>query len=488
MPVRHLVPLRAASVVFLSLPWVVFAITWMRLPWAVLLLAVLAVAAIQYLRAVAAAPVAGAPALHPINATISPGALAAALLLAVAWSALSGAGGVGYQNMPDWGNKNALMVDLVRYPWPVSFPNGQVVNYYFALYLLPPLVAKAAGWSAGQWAMFAQVLVGLALSLLWLYTLAGRWGARAMTLFLVFGGLDVVGWLLHWHQLPRLGQSIEWWAPDLQFSSSTTAIFWVPQHALSAWLLTSLLIDEVTQLGTVRFAGLFVGLCYLWSPFVAVGLVPVAIIAWLMSGRRSVISFANLACWPLMTILVMALYASHRSGSPLDSGAGPWARHFSPTGILEMVAELVIELGVIAVAVAACWRRLEREWRIVAVVCGGSAILWVLFPDAVGHGNFTTRSSLPMLLLVFLLVLRMLSPDSPRAVRGALAAALMVGTVVSFQEITRSLQRYPATIPAPLPAGDIEALSARHQGEFLMPANGRLYRLFYRDARGGPVD
>jgi hypothetical protein len=96
------------------------------------------------------------------------------VLVVIGWVSLSGAGGIGYQNLPDWNNKNVLLNDLLAKPWPVFYGADTVLNYYFALYLPPSLIGKLAGWDAAQWAMYAYVLIGLLLTMLWLYSYSAR--------------------------------------------------------------------------------------------------------------------------------------------------------------------------------------------------------------------------------------------------------------------------------------------------------------------------
>eukprot|EP01032_Pedospumella_encystans_P018019 gene18018-20526_t len=50
--------------------------------------------------------------------------------------------------------------------------------------------------------------------------------------------MDVVGWLLQQPGLPAYAQYLETWAGDYRYASHTTLLFWAPNHALPAWLLT----------------------------------------------------------------------------------------------------------------------------------------------------------------------------------------------------------------------------------------------------------
>ena len=248
-----------------------------------------------------------------------------------------------------------------------------------------------AGWDAAQWFLYGEVLVGTILSLLWLFSFAGELGVKAPILFLAFGGLDLIGYLLTRQHLPRPGQPIEWWASTLQFSGNTTSLFWVPQHALPGWILTALIFDEAARMRRVAFAGLFVGLCFLWSPFVTVGLIPVAIAAWYVADHRALVSPANLVFLPVFAGLALAFYAPHSSGAELDAGSAIWNAHYSLRGVVRMAALLALEVGVYGLCIGACWQSLDRRWRAIGVTIAIASVLWVLVPERVGHGGFTMR-------------------------------------------------------------------------------------------------
>ncbi len=483
MSIRYLPALRVGSVLFLATPWLIFSVVWPRPLVAAGLLGVLLVTLYGYIskgagfdRATTSADDAG------VRSTITLPVAGFIVLVVIGWVSLSGAGGIGYQNLPDWNNKNVLMNDLLAKPWPVFYGADTVLNYYFALYLPPSLIGKLAGWDAAQWAMYAYVLIGLMLTMLWLYSYSARLGVVAILVFVIFGGLDIVGaWLM---QRPSRdwATTIEWWSDRLQFSSNATLLYWVPQHALSAWLATALILDEATRQRRLLYTGLFVALTFLWSPFSAIGLLPVCLVALLLAEQKSIMSAANLVLLPLLAVVTFALYAPHGSGGDLYADASNWRTHYTPEGLLIIAEFLLLEVGVYLACIAACGRALESEWRITALVVTGASVLWVLVPEAVGHGGFNMRASIPTLLLLFLLVVRVLSLTSHTAVRVALAVALVIGADAAAHETFRAIRRRPDTIPAPRPTYGVLELGKRHTNEFIMPATSTLYRTFFRSA------
>ncbi len=473
--------LRFCSVAFLTLPWFVLFLTWLQPVWGGAFAVVLAVVLARYVASVRNAPVAPAmTATLPTRDRITSSSLAFLIALAIGWVLLSGAGGLGHQNLPDWNNKNALMSDLLRFDWPVIYEGSQVLNYYFALYLPASLLGRFAGWDAAQWFLLAEVLAGTILSLLWVYSFAGRLGVAALLLFVAFGGLDLAGFMLMHHRLPRSGAGVEWWARTVQFSANTVQLFWVPQHSLAGWLCASLMLDEAVRRRRVSFAGLFVGLSMLWSPFVTVGLIPVGIATLFIAERRSIASVANLLFLPLISLLTLAFYWPHRSGGDLDAGANVWLAHYQFSSIRLIGVFLVLEVGIYLLLVAAFWQSLGRDWKVLTVTIAISSLAWVIVPEHVGHGGFTMRSSIPSLFLLCLVLVHVLSFEAHRLARIAIVGLLVLGSASAFLEISRSIRRYPTTIPAPRPATGVMGLRARQKGEFVMPYNSPLYRVFFR--------
>ena len=64
--------------------------------------------------------------------------------------------------------------------------------------------------------------------------------SAAAAVIVLFSGCDIIGNLLRVpHFIPHwdITQHLEWWAGRYQYSSMTTQLFWVPNHALGGWLL-----------------------------------------------------------------------------------------------------------------------------------------------------------------------------------------------------------------------------------------------------------
>ena len=287
--------LRRATLLFLTLPLGVFFAGWLRWPLAVVMCAAM-VAAIW--RDGDNADTAGTvPAADPAGVSWR-GWFLAFVLPGAVLTGLSGAGGWGAGDS-DWLKHDTILRDLLERPWPVTYESGRgpvLLVYYVTYYLPAALLGKLAG---GSWAVASQALalttfLGVVLAGGWMVALARRGGGReagrglpgvavtlvAAAVFFGFSGLDVLGKMAVnlFFRLPVFygdWGDIEWWAQFAQYSSNAATVFWAPQHAFGAWLTTALALDDWFRgRGPEGRGVLYVALALAWSPFAAVGLLP----------------------------------------------------------------------------------------------------------------------------------------------------------------------------------------------------------------------
>ena len=164
------------------------------------------------------------------------------------WLSLSGAGGVGYQNA-DYRASNAILKDLTTQPWPLRLTLDSTVTpviYYVGYYLPAAAAGKLAGWYVANAVLFLWTAVGVFLAFAWFLRLAGGRRASSWITALIFsfaGGLDAVGFYLLTPKPFDLDSHVDTWAGYFQYSSNTTLLYWVPQHAIAAWLITGLVLN-----------------------------------------------------------------------------------------------------------------------------------------------------------------------------------------------------------------------------------------------------
>ncbi len=343
--------------------------------------------------------------------------------------ALTVIAGIGNLNLQvvDYVKHNLVFHDLAAYPWPVVYPDvgkgGSLLCYYIAYYLPAGLVGKVAGlaWSAP--ASFVWGLAGVILAFAWLVRL-GRPAGRAVLTVFVF--VDGFAWAPGLYAVARRvgllagGVRGAWWDTGgftenlarfgtppvrLLFESEPAHLLWVPQHTIAAWLVTACVLRTLDEGEPPRYLGLVAAATLLWSPFVAVGLAPFLVMAFLQN-RRDVLAWPGVTGGLAIAIPVGLYFLGHSSYQNLSflptwfSGPLDWLRY---------LLFLVGSVGVLTLAVALVRRKFgvpaRQEWWMFTVAAG-----WLVFTTLVVMGyqdDWVMRVSMPALVVFRLTVARL---------------------------------------------------------------------------------
>ena len=177
--------------------------------------------------------------------------------------------------------------------------------------MVPGLLAKVFGEQALTWAVGLWTWGGASLALLLFTRHFTRWAVlAAATVFLLFSGMDALRWVFHAGSEIFIYTMLEWNNSDIdmQFTAITTGMIYVPQHLIPAVITTMLFIQLWRDQAVVAVSGVIVVITAFWSPFVALGLLPIAALIALHQGVRPFLSWQNLACaLPLAALLVTYL-------------------------------------------------------------------------------------------------------------------------------------------------------------------------------------
>jgi hypothetical protein len=457
-------------VLYVVLPLPIFLFGWLQI-WAAVPLALCAGYSLKPL----AASLSAEP--WPVSGTH----LAVAATMGCAWTAFSGTGHLVFANA-DWHLRDGVLHDLVAGRWPVGYGvlerRDSLLRAPIGYYLPAALIGKAAGLLAAHAALAAWTAAGVVLFLVQVLPptapqpagtsraaraqgLIAALGAAAV--IVLFSGLDVIGtWLqapgtlAHWD----VTRHLEWWAENYQYSSMTTQLFWVPNHALGGWLVIGLLMRERGALeprrgGPETVLPLVVVALALWSPLTALGAAPFVLCQMCDTVRREgSLALANPRIWaPALAVgLVLAAYLT------LDAGRIPrgWTIGRHGLGALAVAQDLwrhaeflLLEAGLIGAAILA----IRASRRVVLAL----AILALLPLVSFGAANdFVMRVSIPSLAVLAIAACRALAEAAPNAParikRGALAGLLVLGAVTPLQEFARAavLEPWPINLNATL--------------------------------------
>ncbi|MFC5461330.1 hypothetical protein [Massilia niabensis] len=332
----------------------------------------------------------------------------------------------------DWYKHYALFNELIDQAWPAAVPNGgelSTLRYSLSYYALPAIVAKFAGHAWLGPANFVWTTLGLYLALVIAFhaqaqSVVSRFQLCAV--FLLFSGADIVGRYVtgHVHPVPM---HFEWWATFGQLSSSTTSLFWTPQHAISAWLGTFLILRFPQR--ALQCGGVLVAAIAVWSPFSAIGIVPVFIWAIFKNGWRHIFTWMNLLIAPVL--LGVAGYFLTRGSAGIPAGFIWTAVGFSP-GI--WVVFLVLEFA----AVAGALYLVER--RNVALIIASAGFLALLSLFSLGaYNDLLMRASLPALAILAALSAMAVACAPSTARKTPLVICLVLGLVTPLGEIMRAI-------------------------------------------------
>ena len=368
---------------------------------------------------------------------VSRKAVVAICLLALAWTALSGVGHIFYANA-DWVTRDAVLRDLVATPWPPSYETdgdfALILRAPIAYYLPAAVVGSLLGLQVADIVLYLWTVAGFVLFVCAATTLFSTRRQRVIccAVLVGFGGLDLLGYALLDGAIPKVGQHIEWWANFAQYSSNSTLLFWVPNHALPGWLGTMLLLRHWRKPELARVTPLLFATIPLWAPLPALGLVPFFLFG--LDWRRDykiLFSIQGLLPW-LALALVVARYIT------LDSGAIP--RGWAPTYFVDLETFGVVyalfclmEFGVLALVLA--------RLRVYDVPLKISVAFLLVLPFyRFGQGNdLVMRASIPALTILALATVRPLAEHARAGWRYALIAVLVLGAAGAAQEPLRAL-------------------------------------------------
>lgn len=358
-----------------------------------------------------------------------PATLALCVVIALLLLILGGEGRFLYANI-DWQVRFAVLRDLRINPWPFAYQAGgatELLRAPIGMFLLPALLGKAAGPGAADMALLLQnaLLLGIVLALGSTLFSSPRARLLALTVFLLFSGLDALGRLLF---RGGLSDHLENWA-YLQFSSTITLAFWVPQHALAGWIgaLGYLLWRD----GRASPAGWLtpLPLSALWSPLGLAGALPFAALAGLRCLIARTLRPADIILPGIASIIALPslLYLAASAGGSVGAhGAG-----INP---VQWFSFELLEILVYAIPLALFARNGRFGTDSLILV-----LAWLLIVPFLRIGwstDFMMRASISALAILAVLVADALIAV-PR-LRPWLGVALLIGSVTGLHEIARA--------------------------------------------------
>lgn len=189
---------------------------------------------------------------------------------------------------------------------------------------------------------------------------------------------------------------------------------------------------------------LLVALVMLWSPFVAVGLVPFVALVLVVSRGRDLAVIADLILAPIIAV-VAVLYLT--SAATRVEIRWIWELADPARVALAVVLFILLEVGCLFLLTRPMWGWNGGPERHVVAVA--AAVLLVAPVAAVGvYNNLAARTTIPALVVVWVTVARRLALRRGRdVVAWVLVAVLVVGAVPALGAMGRSIAAFDAFPP-----------------------------------------
>lgn len=432
------------SVLYVTLPIVLFAFGWLKLPLAILILSVF----IFFVYKLQNNIINGTE-INLFNKE-NKRYWGWVILICFIWVYMSGVGSMVYQNT-DHFVRNPIYRDLASLSWPLTYDLSQeseivqylcgsgtvAFSYYLSWWLPPAGLSKLLGLgdSARFFVLYLWCVLGIFLVIYLINRKLGKCTWLVPVILIIFSGLDVIPWFIKNEQitLPFIS-GLEWWAHYFQYSSNTSLLFWVFNQAVPIWVIMALLL----QVKDNKYVGALCSLVFAYSPWATYGIVPIAIAGSFRKGEKplKVFNIVNIFI-PIIMLVVFGLFysMSSSSGSHLKFifSVYPGERRRL---LFCYLLFIFFEFGVYFIAMG------EKAYKYYLV----TLIELLLFPLFLFQdGNLTMRGTIPALFLNMFFVIKYLDTvwrdDQFKIRKKVLIWCLAIGTIAPLVEVNRTVQK-----------------------------------------------
>lgn len=237
----------------------------------------------------------------------------------------SGMGGFMGGQMGDYARSNAILSDLVNSHWPVTYNqnhNISVLNYYVAYFVPGAAVGKVFGrdFHIAEIAVLLWTIAGFTLGFFLIFAVTGVCKLRTVWVFFCWAGLDWIGYSIVNGSLFYGTQHLEHWASIAKdygnghianYMSIASGINWKVQSYVGV-LIACFFILMMIRMGSYKLCVLLAGALLFWSPLVAVGVLPFAIVILIYEkGRvRKFLSIPDLLSIPCVALPAVLYFLS----------------------------------------------------------------------------------------------------------------------------------------------------------------------------------
>lgn len=376
------------------------------------------------------------------------------------WVYFSGIGNFVWQNA-DHSARNAFYEMLVSNKWPITkrvIYNEEIqmrgIIYYIGYWLPAAVIGKIFGITAGYLFQYLWAVLGILISVVFLNSFLKKWSIWPVVLFIMFSGLDAIGYVLNKRMdLVLTFDHIEWWTnykSGLQFSSFTTQLYWVYNQAIYAWIILALIMFQRDNRRVIWIWCLGLLEC----TFPIVGMAP--FVVWVIC-RNSGINFGNgfnrlKVVKELLTIenisgviigMIISLYLIGNIAVQKSVSTSVSQRLVDKTEdgtyiLIRYLLFIFLEIGIYYIYIYRYYKRNTIFY--ISLVF----LLLCPFVKIGSGGDFCMRASIPSLVILYYMVANSLKEDVGRRkylFSVGILMILSIGSLTVVHEIGRSIDK-----------------------------------------------
>lgn len=341
----------------------------------------------------------------------------------------------------------AVLNDLVNLKWPVAFDfelqqnplvrqelgsGSAALVYYYAYWMVPAFIGKIFGLMAARITLVIWSALGLFLVFMGTGFITKKLQKRALYLLLFFGGLDILVIMVK-TQMGDTEALLEMWNSPFVVHGNFAQLMNVFNQTIPCWLI-GMFIYKNPNKKSIGFLG---SLMFFYSPWATIGFLPLAVSRflydseskkWKLSEFKYIKSLNNILPEIIALVVMGSFYMSSSNGMSSNNylwngkmTASSAASHF----LLYVLVEFAVWVGILY----GRFKKSEFYWIIIAEL--------MLLPLAIIPGLFDLhwRGSLVPMWFVTIMLMEFISVVDIKAYRSLglkYLCTLMLIVVVSF--------------------------------------------------------
>ncbi|WP_313568876.1 hypothetical protein [Acetoanaerobium noterae] len=254
-------------------------------------------------------------------------------------------------------------------------------------------------------------------------------------LFIFFSGADIIiGQMIrpltYINGIPHIDHFL-----FTAYQSNITLLFWVPQHAIVAWVCTGLLLNDFFE--DINKSYCFI-LCLslLWSPFVFLGICPFLAIL-ILTKKKKLLSFQNIVIAPIIILIIAGFYLSNSGNTSVSGFIWQFINIIDKYYLL--LVFFLCEFMVHIVLMKDYINRLDKNSKSIIY----TAIIFLSFLPIYVIGEYNDlamRASIPSLFIIMIFIGRYINESKHKDYRYYIIIFLLfMGSFTGILEISRAV-------------------------------------------------